>query len=529
MTCKLAVLFGLLLLQVQSYAGEAPQQQWIVVTAPAFRAGLEPLCQQRKAQGMRVVVLQTTDVLTPQEILAGDAQKLRARVNQLCRDANGTSYVLLVGALDSWRLGDVPTTVLPPLPGTVSRMKGQPSDNGYGCVGKDLLPEVAVGRFPVRNLDEARMMVQKTLAYENYQRPGEWRRKLTLLAGLPAFNPAVDALVERVAIAQLGRIDPSWKGSVIYHQPQSRFCVPDADLHERALKYVGEGQALTMYLGHSSAEGFYGGRARYLDRDDWATLKITRGPGVFVTFGCNACQLRGPHGEGYGVAAMRNPGGPVAVIGSHTICFAAMNELAAQGFCESFLGPEPPERLGACWLRMKASLAKKALPLYFPLLDVADGDPRIPAATQRLEHLEMFVLLGDPALKLPMLQRDVTLVVDGEVGPGKTLTVKGQVPPRLADAEVRITVERPATSEPADLLPLPKVPGPERARVMLVNHERANNFTLMTVPAAVKDGQFVSQLQLPARMPWSQLIFRAYVHSPRQDGLGLRILPVKLP
>src|SRR5207245_9343225 len=95
--------------------------------------------------------------------------------------------------------------VVPPVAGTSGRMKGQPSDNAYGCLGDGLLPEVAVGRLPARTEDEARAMVQRTLAYEHDTRPGERRRRLTVPAGLPAFHPAVDALVERVAIAYLGR------------------------------------------------------------------------------------------------------------------------------------------------------------------------------------------------------------------------------------------------------------------------------------------------------------------------------------
>jgi Peptidase family C25 len=520
--------FAVAFFPVRGLAEDTPPQ-WVVVTAPAFRSAIEPLCTHRKAQGMHVLVVQTTDVLTPKEILAGAAQKLRERVNALCRGSRGPSYVLLVGALDAVGLDEAEKKVLPPLPGTTGRMKGQPSDNGYGCLGKELLPEVAVGRFPARSEDEARMMVQKTLAYEKDNRPGEWRRTFTLLAGMPGFNATLDALVERVAIAQFSRIDPSWRGHVIYYQPQSRFCVPDGALHDRALQYVGAGQALTLYLGHSYAGGFYSGRAHYLDRDDWATLKIARGPGVFVTFGCNGCQLRGADGASYGVAAFRNPGGPVAVIGSHAICFAAMNELAAHGFCESFLGAEPPERLGACWLRMKASLATKALPFYFALLDAADGDPHIPAATQRLEHLEMFLLLGDPALKLPALPRDVKLAVAGTAGPGNILTIQGQVPPRLAGAQVRLTVERPTTSEPADLVPLPKLPGGAQAQIMLDNHERANTFVLATAKATVAGGRFEGHLQLPARLPWSQLTVRAYVHTPRQEGLAIQVVPVKVP
>ena len=41
----------------------------------------------------------TTDILSAEEIRAGDGRKLRLHVNKLCRDHDGPSYVLLVGAV----------------------------------------------------------------------------------------------------------------------------------------------------------------------------------------------------------------------------------------------------------------------------------------------------------------------------------------------------------------------------------------------------------------------------------------------
>src|SRR5215469_326709 len=90
----------LLLLPAPVRAADMPPAQWIVVTAPAFRDSVEPLCQQRKAQGMQVTVLQTSALLTEKEILACEGAPLRERVNQLCRDAKGASYILLVGAVE---------------------------------------------------------------------------------------------------------------------------------------------------------------------------------------------------------------------------------------------------------------------------------------------------------------------------------------------------------------------------------------------------------------------------------------------
>jgi hypothetical protein len=515
-----------LLLAPGARAAEAAPSQWVVVTAPAFRAAVEPLCAQRKAQGMHVQVVQTTDLLTEREVLTGAVGRLREQVNKLCREAGGPSYVLLVGAVEAGRLDDAATKVVPPLRGTVARMKGQPSDNGYGCPQGGVLPTVAVGRFPARTEDEARQMVAKTLAYERDTRPGAWRRRLTVLAGVPAFNPLVDRLVEGMALARLDRIDPCWSGRALYHNPQSRFCVPDARLHERALDLVQEGEAFTLYLGHSNAVGFWGGRTRFLDRDDWSRLRIPRGPGVLLTFGCNGCQLAGRDGEGYGVAAVRNPEGPVAVVGSHGICFAAMVELAADALFESVFAARPPERLGDAGLRLKQALARGPIdPIAFRLLDAVDGDAQIPLAQQRLEHLEMFLLLGDPALKLPVLPTDVELRVSEPVAAGRTITVRGDAPARLAGANVHLTLERPAGSSPTDLQPLP-AGEPLRDRVMFANHERANRFAVASAETTVRDGRFEARLTVPPRLPWQHLTLRAYAATDATDGLGVLTLNV---
>src|SRR5262249_3179658 len=132
--------------------------QWLVVTAPAFRKAVEPLCEHRKAQGLRVAVVVTTDVLSARQVRAGHAEELRVHGRKACKDHKGPSYGLLVGAVEAGDLADPEQKVTPTLPGTAGRMKGQPSDNGYGCLDDGLLPAAAVGRFPARSEDEAKAM-----------------------------------------------------------------------------------------------------------------------------------------------------------------------------------------------------------------------------------------------------------------------------------------------------------------------------------------------------------------------------------
>jgi hypothetical protein len=408
-------------------------------------------------------------------------------------------------------------------------MKGKPSDNAYGCPGKERLPRIAVGRFPARTVGEAKGMVAKTLAYENDRWPDAWRHRVTVLAGAPGFGAFVDGIVEKLAFDRLGKLDPYWNGRAIYHNPSSRFSLPDEQLNKRARQYLQGGQALILYLGHSNARGFASGRLPYLDRDDWANLKIPRGPGVFATFGCFGCQV-GPDDEGYGVAAIRNPGGPVAVLGSQGECFSTMVFPAVEGLIGSFCAPRPPRRLGEAWLRLKEAVARgKISNTFFALLNLADGDTKISQAVQRQEHLEMFVLLGDPALRLPVTPRDVKLTCAGTVAAGKTITVRGKVPARLAKAKVVLALERPLDAKPLGLEKLPNGPPAMRAKVMLANHELANHFTLFRKEILLKGNTFEARLELPAKLPWRRLTVRAYVAFDRAEGLGILVVPVNMP
>jgi hypothetical protein len=525
---RLSFALALLLCLPPALPAAPPPEQWIVVTAPAFRKAVEPLCEQRKAQGFRVVVVQTTDVLGADEIRKGEAAKLRDHLHKLCRDHRGPSSILLVGAIEGSRLEDAEKKVLPSCRGSVGRMKGQPSDNAYGCPAGGRLPSVPVGRFPARSEQEAKDMVAKTLRYENDRRPDPWRRRLTILAGVPAYNPLVDRVVESLAFSRLDRLDPSWTGRALYTNPQSRFCVPDARLHARALRYVQEGQAFILYLGHSSPEGLYAGNdASFLDRADWGRLRIERGSGVFFTTGCNGCQLGGKDGEGYGIAAVRNPQGPAAVIGPHAVSYAAMGLLASDGLFESALAGRLPERLGTTWLAVERGVAQgKIDALTYGMLDAVDGDSSIPQATQRQEHLEMFVLLGDPALRLPAVPADVELKAES-VQPGKPLAVRGRVPARLAGARVRLTLERTVGSVPDDLETLPG--GAGRDRVMLANHEKANRFVLAATECPIRDGAFEARLDLPAKLPWPRVLLRAYAATDTEEGQTVLPLEVGKP
>ena len=518
MRLLLASLLGFAFGGVAHAAAPPPVEQWIVVVASDYEKAVAPLIAHRRAQGLRVVVVRVGDVLTFQHLVTGDAGPLRDRVLELWKGHPGRSSVLLVGAATGTGGG-----VVPAQKGTAGRMRGQPSDVGYGCADGSRMPEVAVGRFPARNADDVKAMVDKTLALECDRKPGTWRRRLTVLAGIPAYNPVVDRLVEGIAFGRFDRMNPVWTGRAVYTADGSRFCLPGKQLRPRSLEMIREGQAFILYLGHSYAGGLYGGpSAEFLDRADWGELRIDHGGSVFITFGCNGCQMAGRDGEGYGLAAARNPRGPVAVIGSHSICFASMVQLASDGLFRRAFQDRLPDRLGDCWLAALGGVSNGPIDfLSYRVLDQVDGDPRIPQASQRQEHLEMFVLLGDPALRLPQVADDIAM---DHVVTGSSVAVRGTLPDRMRGATVRVSIVRSAASSPLDLEKVPARPGPQRDEAMLANHRRANRFEVVAERVAAKGTRFGLTLTLPKDLPRGKLRLRVVATTDDEDVIRIQSL-----
>ena len=256
-----------------------------------------------------------------------------------------------------------------------------------------------------------------------------------------------------------------------------------------------------------------------MNRKDWAKLKITHGPGVFFTCGCFACQFDRNAQEGYGLVAFRNPDGPAAVIGACDESYAAMGQLALDGLFGRFSAPPAPGRLGDYWLDAQAGLDHGQIdPLTFQLYDQVDGSRgKVPLADQRREHLEMWMLLGDPALRMPLAPADIRLEVAGSISPGARITVKGVLPERLAGAAVHVTLERPIASFPEKPKALPNGSDKTPDEIMLENHRRANSVVLAEQEVKSSGVNFECSLDMPGTLPWKDLILR------RVGRLGNRI------
>lgn len=507
------------------------QGTWLVATAPAFRAPLAPLIEHRRAQGFKVLILETTNVVSPEQIWLSQGAPLEARIRRLLEPGKGPNCVLLAGTAGTPDPAAARQIVVPALPGRNGVMKRWPTDYGYGLPrrqeGGDCA--AAVGRFPARTVQEMQAMVEKTLAAErNCNRPGAWRSQLALIAGNPQAGVLGEMVVAQLMAQRLAKLHPAWSLRAVFDIPGSAYYCPGASLHDAAMDSLQAGALFSVYMGHSAGDGLGSGDGIFLSRDDWASMKMGPGQGVFFSCGCFGCEWGA--GDGYCLAAMRNPAGPAAVIGASAESYGAAGLLAADGLLRCLARTPFPSRLADYWLAVQGGLARGPIDdLTFSLLDQGDGTGgKVPLAMQRLEDLEMWTLLGDPALRLPVVPVDVSLETTGPVRAGQTLTVNGTVPARLAGAALRVTLERPLSSRPANLEPLP-LDSPAnhaaRDRIAAGNCGRANQFVLASATAVADARHFQCVLAAP-KLPWPEVVVRAFAEKDDECAEGVATLRV---
>jgi hypothetical protein len=502
---------------------------WILVTPPALRSAMETLAQFRASEGFKVAVIEIDKIRDGKRVDEDDATAIQDRIRELCGGGKTNACVLLAGAMTGSDAA-IEMTV-PSLRGSHARMKGKQSDHPYGLPGQNGLATIAVGRFPARTADEASQMVQKTIRFETNLPSASWRNRLVLLIGNPGGGPLPEMFVQQTIGPHLAMLNPIWEVRAIFNASSSRYFMPTERLRDASIRYLEAGELFSFYLGHSGPEGLWSISTNFLSREDWARLKMPEGNGVFFTCGCFACQPGDRGSEGYALSAMRNSTGPVAVIGATAESYSAPGQLAVEGLMGGLEKHPFPKRLGEYWLAVQSGLASGKMDEgVFSLYDQADGSGgKIPLATQRLEHLEMWMLLGDPAMSLPLPPVEIDLKAGDTVMPGGRFKVTGHVPKRLAGAKIHVTLERPLNSTPQGMDPLP-ANTPEnresRARIAFANLERANALALVTTEVLAEGEQFVCELTAPLTIPWSNVIVRASAGLNDQFAVGVLSIPV---
>jgi len=145
---------------------------YLIISHPHFLSGLTPLIQAREAQGLTVALVNVDEIYAKYSFGIPDAEAIAKFIAEADK-TNPLRYVLLVGG-DSYdyknylNIGSqsfIPTRYV----STGKVVQFAPSDASLADINRDGIPDLAIGRFPVRTQVELEMMLQKTLQFPMVQ------------------------------------------------------------------------------------------------------------------------------------------------------------------------------------------------------------------------------------------------------------------------------------------------------------------------------------------------------------------------
>ncbi|MBI4577159.1 MAG: hypothetical protein HY722_12935, partial [Planctomycetes bacterium] len=286
----------------------------MAVVPERFSEAMEPLLSLRREGGFEVEVLRPG---------GRGAEGLAAAVR-----AADPRYVLLVGDHE-----EVPACV----------DEWEATDNVYGDLDGDGLPEAAVGRLPADTPEELSRMVGRIVAAEREARPGEWQNDLAFLAGQGGFGPVLDRMLEQVYREVIvHHVPAAYDVDMSYANPVSPYCFPPPGFSGAALERANRGSLIYTYLGHGHEEGFdtveWRGRSYPILSTEDASAMDSAHPPVMVVIACLTGRFDGV--EGIGEVLMRRPRGPLAFLGASRVSQPYSNAVLGLELVRAALDPE---------------------------------------------------------------------------------------------------------------------------------------------------------------------------------------------
>lgn len=289
-------------------------------------------------------------------------------------------------------------------------------DDGFFCLlddgeGADLLGsdkhDIAVGRIPARNENEAKIMVDKTINYINNENAGAWQNVVMFMGDDGNNNihmeDSEDA-AQQTEAQQPGMVvrRVMWDA---YQRQSSSTGVTYPGATADILQQQSRGALVMDYCGHGSAWQLSHEGVMRLSDFETAT---NAGLSLWITASCNVAPFDGVE-DNIGEASIFNrKGGAIAFYGTTRTVFVNRNKVINLAFLKYALGYTngKPNTLGEA-----QRLAKNEL---------------ITSGKDRTANKLQYSLLGDPALalKLPTLSVVVDKINGVDISSGTMPTLK---------------------------------------------------------------------------------------------------------
>jgi len=371
-----------------------PQTDMVIVSHPNFLIQAEQIANFHSEEGLSVAVV------TPQQIyneFSSGSQDiiairdfLRMLYERAVIPADMPKYLLLFGdgSFDNKSRITGNTNFIPTYqtPNSVDIIGSLVSDDYYGLLdanegswaGTEYL-DLAIGRLPVKSVQEANNVVNKILNYNTPASMNEWRNKVVFIGDDEDNNTHMSQSNSCAGQVEIGY--KSFNVDKIYLDAFQQESTPGGsrypEVNQAINETVDKGSLIVNYTGHGGEAGL--AHERVLTISDINNWSNTSGFPLFVTATCEFSRFDDPNRTTAGEMVLLNPSGGIALFTTVRLVFSAPNFVLNTSFYNEIFTKTNNEypTMGEAFMRVK--------------------NLNINASQFNNRN---FTLLGDPALKL---------------------------------------------------------------------------------------------------------------------------------
>jgi len=339
----------------------------VIVSHKDFLQSLEPLKSLRESQGLSVASVDVEDLYDEFSFGAKSPQAIKDFLSLAKKQwKKKPRFLLLVGDAtfdprNYLGLGDydfVPVKLVD------TNYLETASDDWFVDFNEDGLPEMAVGRLPVRTIEEANTVISKIIAYE--QGSGNVKKEVLLVADIKDEEFDYESASDEVKAL----LPTNVRASEIY---RGRFG-DDAQVRNELLRSINEGKLVVNFVGHGSVEIW---RGSIFSSDDAEALTNGMNLPFFVSMTCLNGYFHDVYTDSLGESLLKaRQGGAVAV-------------WASSGLTE----PDKQIPMNKELIKLLFDGKKKSLTLGEATMKAKE------AATDAVVR-RTWILFGDPAMRL---------------------------------------------------------------------------------------------------------------------------------
>ena len=273
---------------------------YIIITHEDFYEEIQRLAEHRRNDGYEVKVVKVQDIYDEFNYGVMHPQAIKDFLSFAFHNWHppAPTFVLLVGdgcsdATDRLNLGNknyIPVKIL---------KTAMANESWYVQVsGDDILPDMIIGRIPVKTVEQLQNVINKIITYEASP-VLEWMRNVQFIAGIYKEGPFAD-VIKRLA-NQL-----PFNYYIDFLTPHDFEQTDTAYL--KIIDKINAGKALTLYLGHSNIEEW----SSMFNKKNFIDLKNKQKPTFLITLDCRNGNFCNPFAEGFSEEFLRNQAGGLA-------------------------------------------------------------------------------------------------------------------------------------------------------------------------------------------------------------------------